>query len=85
MLLSVMSILAVGILFTISNGAAEEGDLLGDDPICDGDGDDLCDGECDGERNQHQHQHGSGEGEGNQYRHRHQHNATLEDLLEESL
>jgi len=83
MLFGILGLLSVGVLLTISNGAAEEGELLDDEPICDGDGDGVCDGECDGEGNQYQHQHGSGDGEGNQYQHRHQYNIT--DLPEEAI
>ena len=83
MLFGILGLLSVGVLLTISNGAAEEGDLLDDEPICDGDGE--CDGECDGEGNQYQHQHGTGDGEGNQYQHQHQYNVTIEDLPEEAI
>ena len=80
MLFGILGLLSVGVLLTISNGAAEEGDLLDDEPICDGDGDGECDGECDGEGNkyQHQHRHQYGDGDGVC-------NNTIEDLPEEAI
>ncbi len=63
LIVGIMGILALGLVFTVSNVAAEEetDDLT--DPVCDGEGSGLQDGT----------------GDGNQYRHqyRHQYNGTL--------